>query len=98
MPSTQISRARGCLLGQLAGDSLGSLVEFSSAEEIGGLYPGGVRKLADGGYWNTIAGQNARRRHGHKRRHLRGSAWLCVWRGCGSRTVEEMFEKLPPFS
>lgn len=57
MPSTQISRARGCLLGQLAGDSLGSLVEFSSAEEIGGLYPGGVRKLADGGYWNTIAGQ-----------------------------------------
>ena len=27
-------RAQGCLLGQLAGDSLGSLVEFQSPEEI----------------------------------------------------------------
>ncbi len=51
------SRARGCLLGQLAGDSLGSLVEFQSAEEIRRRYPEGVRDLADGGMWNTLAGQ-----------------------------------------
>lgn len=52
-----LSRAQGCLMGQLAGDSLGSLVEFKSAEEIRGLYPSGVRELADGGTWNTLAGQ-----------------------------------------
>jgi ADP-ribosylglycohydrolase len=50
-------RAQGCLLGQLAGDSLGSLVEFQSPEEIRHKYPGGVRELADGGTWGTIAGQ-----------------------------------------
>ena len=53
----QIDRAQGCLLGQLAGDSLGSLVEFRSQEEILREYPNGVRELADGGTWNTIAGQ-----------------------------------------
>ena len=52
-----LSRAQGCLLGQLAGDALGSLVEFKSAEQIRRQYPNGVRKLADGGTWNTIAGQ-----------------------------------------
>jgi ADP-ribosylglycohydrolase len=52
-----LSRAHGCLLGQIAGDSLGSLVEFQSAEAIRQRYPGGVRTLADGGTWNTIAGQ-----------------------------------------
>ena len=50
-------RAQGCLLGQLAGDALGSLVEFRSEEEILREYPDGVRDLADGGTWNTIAGQ-----------------------------------------
>lgn len=50
-------RARGCLLGQLAGDSLGSLVEFRTRQEILSQYPEGVRQLADGGTWNTIAGQ-----------------------------------------
>ena len=55
--STTLARARGCLLGQLAGDALGSLVEFQSPEEIHRSYPAGVRKLADGGTWNTIAGQ-----------------------------------------
>lgn len=54
---SEISRARGCLLGQLAGDALGSLVEFQSPEQIRRDYPGGVRELADGGTWNTIAGQ-----------------------------------------
>ncbi|MDO5672458.1 MAG: ADP-ribosylglycohydrolase family protein [Actinomycetaceae bacterium] len=50
-------RARGCLLGQFAGDSLGSLVEFRSPEYISDLYPNGVRDMADGGSFNTIAGQ-----------------------------------------
>jgi len=53
----QVDRAQGCLLGQLAGDSLGGLVEFRSPEEIRRNYPDGVRELADGGTWNTIAGQ-----------------------------------------
>ena len=52
-----LSRAQGCLLGQLAGDALGSLVEFQTPEQIRREYPGGVRELADGGTWNTIAGQ-----------------------------------------
>ena len=51
------SRAQGCLLGQLAGDALGSLVEFQGPEEIRAKYPDGVRELADGGTFNTIAGQ-----------------------------------------
>jgi len=52
-----LSRAEGCLLGQLAGDSLGSLVEFQSPSDIRRRYPNGVRELADGGTWDTIAGQ-----------------------------------------
>lgn len=53
----RISRAQGCLLGQLAGDSLGSLVEFKSPQDIRRQYPNGVHELADGGTWDTIAGQ-----------------------------------------
>jgi hypothetical protein len=45
----KLARAQGCLLGQLAGDALGSLVEFQSADEIRRDYPGGVRQLSDGG-------------------------------------------------
>ena len=52
-----ISRAQGCLLGQLIGDSLGGLVEFMTPGEISRLYPDGVRDLSDGGTWGTIAGQ-----------------------------------------
>lgn len=52
-----LDRAIGCLLGQVAGDSLGSLVEFRSSQSICRDYPNGVRDLADGGTWNTIAGQ-----------------------------------------
>ena len=55
--SGALSRAQGCLLGQLAGDALGSLVEFCTPDEIRRKYPNGVRELADGGAWNTIAGQ-----------------------------------------
>ena len=57
MSDGALSRAQGCLLGQCAGDSLGSLVEFRSADAIRRAYPGGVRALADGGTWNTLAGQ-----------------------------------------
>ena len=52
-----VKRAQGCLLGQLAGDALGSLVEFQTPEQIQRAYPDGVRELADGGTWDTIAGQ-----------------------------------------
>jgi ADP-ribosyl-[dinitrogen reductase] hydrolase len=52
-----LSRAQGCLIGQLAGDNLGALVEFQSAAEISRVYPGGPRLLTDGGYWNIMAGQ-----------------------------------------
>ncbi len=52
-----IERAQGCLLGQLAGDALGSLAEFRTQEDIRQDYPNGVRRLSDGGTWNTIAGQ-----------------------------------------
>jgi ADP-ribosyl-[dinitrogen reductase] hydrolase len=53
----KLARAQGCLLGQLAGDALGSLVEFQSPDEIRRDYPNGVRKLADDGVWQTLAGQ-----------------------------------------
>jgi ADP-ribosylglycohydrolase/fructose-1,6-bisphosphatase/inositol monophosphatase family enzyme len=53
-----LGRAQGCLLGQLAGDALGALVEFQSEERIATRYPGeGPRHLADGGPHAIIAGQ-----------------------------------------
>ncbi len=52
-----LSRAQGCLLGQLAGDSLGGLVEFQGADRIRAEHPGGVRDLVDGGTWHNLAGQ-----------------------------------------
>ena len=53
----RLSRAQGCLLGQVAGDSLGALVEFESSEEVVRLYQDGPRRLEDGGTWRTLAGQ-----------------------------------------
>lgn len=44
-----LSRAQGCLVGQLAGDALGSLVEFQFPSEIRRHFPHGVRQLVDGG-------------------------------------------------
>jgi len=44
-----LERAQGCLLGQLAGDALASLVEFQTPEQIRREYPDGVRELANGG-------------------------------------------------
>ncbi len=46
-----LARAQGCLLGQLAGDSLGSLVEFESADSIKKKNSDGPRLLADSGTW-----------------------------------------------
>jgi ADP-ribosylglycohydrolase/fructose-1,6-bisphosphatase/inositol monophosphatase family enzyme len=55
--SAALDRAQGVLLGQVIGDSLGSRVEFKSGAEIAQLFPDGVRDLADGGPYHTIAGQ-----------------------------------------
>lgn len=52
-----LSRAQGAWLGQLAGDALGSLVEFRSPPDIAAEYPDGPRLLRDGGTFNTLAGQ-----------------------------------------
>lgn len=52
-----LARAQGCLLGQAAGDSLGGLVEFESADDIARRHPHGVRFLRDGGTFELIAGQ-----------------------------------------
>ena len=58
MSDAMLKRAQGCPLGQFAGDWLDSLVEFQSEDEILDAYPDGVRKLADGGHWGTLAGQS----------------------------------------
>ncbi len=53
-----LSRACGCLLGAVAGDSLGSLVEFKSSREISLLHPVPEDfNLTDGGVWGTLSGQ-----------------------------------------
>ena len=52
-----LARAQGALLGQLAGDSLGALVEFATAAEVARAYPAGPSELADGGVFGTLAGQ-----------------------------------------
>ena len=53
----RLRRAQGCLLGQLAGDNLGALVEFQTADEIAAQHPDGPAALVDGGRWSTLAGQ-----------------------------------------
>jgi ADP-ribosylglycohydrolase len=57
MEASALSRAQGCLLGQLAGDALGGLVELRTPAEIRREYPDRIRELADGGTWDTLAGQ-----------------------------------------
>ncbi|ACG71702.1 inositol monophosphatase [Anaeromyxobacter sp. K] len=52
-----LRRGQGALLGQFAGDALGGQVEFSGPARIAATHPGGVRDLADGGHWSTLAGQ-----------------------------------------
>ena len=53
----RLQRAQGAMLGQLCGDALGSQVEFQAPDEIAEDYPDGVADMADGGTWNTLAGQ-----------------------------------------
>jgi ADP-ribosyl-[dinitrogen reductase] hydrolase len=53
----RFNRALGCMLGMVIGDSLGSQVEFQTAETIRAAYPDGVRDLADSPVWQTLAGQ-----------------------------------------
>jgi ADP-ribosylglycohydrolase/fructose-1,6-bisphosphatase/inositol monophosphatase family enzyme len=55
--AARLARAQGCLLGQIAGDSLGALVEFSTADEVRRAHPDGPRLLVDGGHWDLLAGQ-----------------------------------------
>ncbi len=55
--STMLERAQGCLLGQLCGDSLGSLVEFKRASVIAEMHPNGVCNMEDGGPFQLLAGQ-----------------------------------------
>jgi ADP-ribosylglycohydrolase/fructose-1,6-bisphosphatase/inositol monophosphatase family enzyme len=55
--SGRLARAQGCLLGQVAGDNLGALVEFESAARIAAAHADGPRRLVDGGRWNIDAGQ-----------------------------------------
>ncbi len=53
----RLARAQGCLVGQVAGDALGALVEFQGRDAIVARYPDGLRALADGGPWRIVAGQ-----------------------------------------
>ena len=52
-----VARAQGCLLGQIAGDSLGGLEEFQNGATLRRRYPHGLRTLRDGGCWEIMAGQ-----------------------------------------
>jgi ADP-ribosyl-[dinitrogen reductase] hydrolase len=53
----RFDRALGCMLGMVIGDSLGSQVEFQTADTIRAAYPDGVRDLAASPVWLTLAGQ-----------------------------------------
>jgi ADP-ribosyl-[dinitrogen reductase] hydrolase len=55
--AARLSRAEACLLGHLAGDALGSLVEFESAAHIAAHHPDGPRELASSPRWHTLPGQ-----------------------------------------
>jgi ADP-ribosyl-[dinitrogen reductase] hydrolase len=57
LPADLLARAQGCILGQLAGDALGSMVEFKSAREIHARYPSGLRIIGPSEVHHTIAGQ-----------------------------------------
>jgi ADP-ribosylglycohydrolase/fructose-1,6-bisphosphatase/inositol monophosphatase family enzyme len=55
--ASRLSRAQGCLLGQLCGDALGAVFELQSARQIARAYPEGIRKLLPGGPHGVLAGQ-----------------------------------------
>ncbi len=52
-----LSRAQGCLLGQLCGDALGAIVEFMDADQIRARYPEGVRHLIASPVHKALPGQ-----------------------------------------
>ncbi len=53
-----LNRAQGCLLGQLAGDALGTMVAYRTTEEINEIFPtGGKIQMKSSGVWNTMPGQ-----------------------------------------
>lgn len=52
-----LRQAQGALLGLLAGDALGSQVEFLDPATIWARHSGGLRDLLPGGTWNLLAGQ-----------------------------------------
>ena len=54
---SQLTRAQGVLLGQLAGDALGSMVEFKSVQQIRELHPSGLRQIGPSPVFGTLAGQ-----------------------------------------
>lgn len=56
MSDAMLARAEGCLLGQFAGDALGSRVEFMTAAEILDHFPAGVREMGVS-VWQTLPGQ-----------------------------------------
>jgi len=55
--SDAIARAKGCLLGHVVGDALGSMVVFMSGAEIRTFYPQGVRTIGPSIVHGTVAGQ-----------------------------------------
>jgi ADP-ribosyl-[dinitrogen reductase] hydrolase len=52
-----LRRVQGCLMGQLTGDALGSMVEFQSAPGLRLRYPDGLRHIGPSPIWRTLAGQ-----------------------------------------
>jgi ADP-ribosylglycohydrolase len=50
-------RGLGALLGQAAGDALGTTVEFSRGDDIAARHPGGLREIVGGGPFRVLAGQ-----------------------------------------
>ena len=52
-----IRRAWGCMLGQIAGDSLGSQVEYKDVPTLLTFYPNGVDELEGSGLYGTMPGQ-----------------------------------------
>ena len=55
--AAEIRRAWGCLLGQIAGDALGSQVEFKDEEKVRALYPAGMDELEGSALYRTLPGQ-----------------------------------------
>lgn len=52
-----VRRAWGCLLGQIAGDSLGSQVEFQKEEKVRVMFPMGMEDLEGSALYRTLPGQ-----------------------------------------